>query len=1201
MTGRQSGARALAVIAICTGIPPALQAASSCTAAAAPASMRVEGAAELAGDIVLTCTGGIPTAAGAAVPQGSVTVFLNTAVTSRTFNSSTAAEALLLVDEPGSASNPRQRRCGSTNGCALTGAGPAGVRYDGSNGHPNIFQGIAGSSSVTFNGIPFDAAPPGSSRTLRIANVRADAGAIAAGNQVIASIGVSASLGLAIVNPVLTTGFAQPGLSFSLRNGADASLPLGPAGVLMQTGNTPRSAAPSAWLRLAPAFPTAFRTRTSAAFAGADTSPPPAAQNIPGAAPNTESGFTIAVSGGTAGLATSGTRLRAAFNNVPAGVRIWVGLINQGGSSAAMARMVRSADGGFDPVDRTDTFGSVAVAEIPLAGGSGSAVWEILAAGNQNYDIPVWFAGASAVAGTGTVAASLAPARADTNSGVPRFTGAAAVLNLLTVAPGATLTANPGSLLFRASPGVIPLPQTAALTVTGAAGSMAFFSSTATDRGGSWLRATPAGDTAFGCTVSIDAAALAPGFYTGTVVLQLASAVVGTVAIPVSLVVMPPPSTASAGQIFAHIADGGSWKTSINLINTDAAPANFTLRFWDANGNPWRVPLGPDGVQTQISGTLAAGGSRTLQTDGLAAALSVGWAELVSSGSIAGTAIFGEQESGLPDSEAAVPSTPLRTRRFLLPFDNSAGTGTGVAFANPDPAQTAVVSATYRDPFGQTTFTGGPIYVPPRGHVSFVLPAAAGVEGVAEFTSTSGIAGLGIRGHGRLFTSLETLSRVPAGDKTITHLADGAGWKTSIILVNSGAEPAPFTLRFWNDRGAALTLGLGPDGRHSSISGTIAPGGSRTIRTDGAGSALNPGWAELQTAGRVGGTAIFAAKIAGQPDAEAAVPIAGGGARRFVLPVDGSAGFATGVAFGNPAVATTVTVAFRTEAGVPVAAPTTFSVPSHGHFSAVLPVNLRGVAEVTSGTAIFALGIRGHNQAFTSVRTLLVAPALADVVSSVGSITAGDDAAPLAPLTSDWVPLASGDFDTPAPSTFAAARTYGSGRVAAAGDEGLLVKAHLLDNAAFAANLLAWLDSAGRRSVVWTSGHGELTTTPGSALAAALDAHGFTTARLRQTIDAAALSEVSVLIVGNAQTDFTAAEIQALDDFVAAGGGLLLLGNAASWLSTHGGSGPNAYPMTTLAQPFGLAFPAGVIRDPDPQDQLAGATIFRTFYPNARQ
>jgi hypothetical protein len=420
--------------------------------------------------------------------------------------------------------------------------------------------------------------------------------------------------------------------------------------------------------------------------------------------------------------------------------------------------------------------------------------------------------------------------------------------------------------------------------------------------------------------------------------------------------------------------------------------------------------------------------------------------------------------------------------------------------------------------------------------------------------------------------------------------------------VNTDIQAARFTLRFWGDNSSPVTIGLGPDGRHSEITDTIQPGGSRTIRTDGTAARLVNGWAEVVTTFAVGGTAIFAQQAPGQPVSEAAVPILSGGARRFLLPFDGSFGFGTGVAFGNPAEQANVTVTFRGENGGLLAAPASYVIPARGHFSVVLPVSSRGVAEVTSpGTSIFSLGIRSHNGAFTSVRPLIEAPTLLDIVAGVGSITAGGDAGALAPLTADWTSIASGDADTSSPSSFVAVRTYGLGRVAVAGDEGLLGNSQLLDNAAFATNLMAWLDPAGQRRAFWSGGHGELTTFPGGSLSPSLTDRDFTNTRVRGAITPAALAGASVLVIGNAQNDFTAAEIQAVNDFVATGGGLLLAGDGASWLTSHAGRVIGDYPMNEMAQQFNLVWPSAVIVDPDLQDQLNGATVFKTFYPNGRQ
>lgn len=73
----------------------------SCTASVpAPATLRSEGFTERIGDIVLTCTGGTPTPAGAPVPAANFTISLAAQITSRIYPNGWS-EALLLVDEPG--------------------------------------------------------------------------------------------------------------------------------------------------------------------------------------------------------------------------------------------------------------------------------------------------------------------------------------------------------------------------------------------------------------------------------------------------------------------------------------------------------------------------------------------------------------------------------------------------------------------------------------------------------------------------------------------------------------------------------------------------------------------------------------------------------------------------------------------------------------------------------------------------------------------------------------------------------------------------------------------------------------------------------------------------------------------------------------------------------------------------------------------
>jgi hypothetical protein len=98
--------------------------------------IRSEGTAELIGDIVLSCTGGVPTAAGQPVPQANFTVFFNTNVTTNVL-AGQFSEALLVVDEPSSLTNPNRPvlNCGNT-GAPDSGASGAGVCATVSDGLP---------------------------------------------------------------------------------------------------------------------------------------------------------------------------------------------------------------------------------------------------------------------------------------------------------------------------------------------------------------------------------------------------------------------------------------------------------------------------------------------------------------------------------------------------------------------------------------------------------------------------------------------------------------------------------------------------------------------------------------------------------------------------------------------------------------------------------------------------------------------------------------------------------------------------------------------------------------------------------------------------------------------------------------------------------------------------------------------------------
>jgi len=472
-------------------------------------TVRSEGYTEQTGDIVVTCTGGSTLPAGSQIPAVNITIALNTQVTSRLLpmsgGAANASEALILIDEPGSGlpgygpSLPQKVCATPATGC---------TQYVGSSGSvlgnaadactstnafgacvststvfgANVQQGLVTGNQVTFFGIPVLApVTAGSSRVFRITNIRANATALGGGSAagptpIIASVLVSQPSVLPISNPTPTVGFIQQGLvataSGATNNNQCNSNTRGSVNILTFTEG----------------FGSAFKTRIQAqsntlyAGQGVPSAASPGNQNVPGVIYNSESNFVLggmAANSGTAGLTEYGTRLKASFSNIPAGIRLFVSVTNVnnaaiavsapavvGGSAAntgttGYAQMVISettsdgtgAGSGFFPsVTATDvpssTAGNTPIVEIPVVNGAATAVWEVINTNPnaiEGLKFGVYSTYTSNVAqnspppGTGTVNLSFAPtptapfsaaagAAASSTLTIPRFiadTGAA--------------------------------------------------------------------------------------------------------------------------------------------------------------------------------------------------------------------------------------------------------------------------------------------------------------------------------------------------------------------------------------------------------------------------------------------------------------------------------------------------------------------------------------------------------------------------------------------------------------------------------------------------------------------------------------------------------------------------------------------------------------------------------------------------------
>jgi len=453
----------------------------SCLASGAnPTQLRAEGLTEKTGDVLITCTGGVPTDPGEppagnpanVVPTANIQIFLNTSLTSRILNAANnASEALLLINEPQPGPSGvglgTQKVCyvGQATSCNMYGEGALSwttndpyntgtLAVDGSGQAYNVFQGQqVTTGSVTFNGVPI--AAPGTQGTLflRVVNIRANANGLGVTSvnappiSVTATISTSGTATLTITNNAQqVVGQVQKGLVVS-----NSSL-------VNFTQCTSEVFGAAGTITFAKGFAASFKVRN---VSGVPTVLSP--QDIPGhiyqAFPPGLAGvetdfyqpaFPVASGVANAGAADYGTRLRIVFAGVQAGVTVWVPLTvayndtlvtgpatvpNQAGGPTVVlgvpelfGQLVTSEGGPYTPATANSAapqptgYVSITISST----GTGEAVYEVLNVRNanlqENLAIPFWISytanpGANSPGlGTATVGGSFAPVSTDTNA-----------------------------------------------------------------------------------------------------------------------------------------------------------------------------------------------------------------------------------------------------------------------------------------------------------------------------------------------------------------------------------------------------------------------------------------------------------------------------------------------------------------------------------------------------------------------------------------------------------------------------------------------------------------------------------------------------------------------------------------------------------------------------------------------------------------
>jgi hypothetical protein len=136
----------------------------------------------------------------------------------------------------------------------------------------------------------------------------------------------------------------------------------------------------------------------------------------------------------------------------------------------------------------------------------------------------------------------------------------------------------------------------------------------------------------------------------------------------------------TGGGSIAHLASGDGWQTTFVLVNTGTSASQFTLSFFADQTGALSLPLsfpqpggGTPTLAPSVTQNLAAGATRMIVSSG-GANLVTGSAQLTTAGQISGFVIFRHN-----NQEAVVPLESRNAAGYIIAFDNTKGTATGIA------------------------------------------------------------------------------------------------------------------------------------------------------------------------------------------------------------------------------------------------------------------------------------------------------------------------------------------------------------------------------------------------------------------------------------------------------------------------------------------------------------------------------------------
>jgi hypothetical protein len=477
-------------------------------------------------------------------------------------------------------------------------------------------------------------------------------------------------------------------------------------------------------------------------------------------------------------------------------------------------------------------------------------------------------------------------------------------------------------------------------------------------------------------------------------------------------------SPTSGGIIIANPASAdGFYDRGASVQLTATANANYSYLGWsgDLIGtiNPQIVVM--SAPKTVIGTflpagssflTLNAGGAATVESLGSDTDVQVGYAVMaVNSGATPyGTAVFSFKQSGVTVTEAGVPASPPTTlaRVFIdyrpdvlaLPGQSNSGLidiNTGIAVVNTR-AATASVTYTLRDTAGTTLAIGNGTIAAGAHFAKFIsqltdvapnfnLPSNFQTTtqfGTLEIASDQPLSVLALRGTNNqrndfLITTTpiaDLMQSVSYSPVYFPQFADGGGYTTSLVLLNTANRTEKGTLQILDNNGSPLVVNRVGGTAGSSFRYSIPAGGAFHFQTDGSPAGINVGWARLTPdlySPTPVGSGVFSYSPGNMLISESGIPSAVSTTNARVY-VDLSGDHNTGLAIANvDSAAASVTIhAFQNDGVTPAGTSRgPFQLTAYGHdaefadqFITGLPSGFTGVLDISSTTPFAALTMR---------------------------------------------------------------------------------------------------------------------------------------------------------------------------------------------------------------------------------------------------